>query len=393
MKKVYQFWFWLSVSVGVFYVSSYLIKHFFYHPMVSVVMPTYNRANASLSYAIDSILNQTFDDFELIIIDDASTDKTPELVKRYQKKDKRIVLLRNEKNQGIIDSLNRGLDVAKGKYIARMDDDDVSLPERLERQVAVMEAHPEITVLGTSITGRDSLVRLPPKEAPPRLIDPEEVEINTYFSSGLAHPSIMIRKSFLDEFNLRYDKAYLYAEDCGLYKDILNHGGRLSTLQEPLLRFGFIQKLNKPDKYASTQYETFKKIQREKIQPLLTPDESLLGHSQSTLKKCTLMKQLATANRDKHILSQEKLEEMIAKQCPQDMESAIWVKHPYWSDFVEIIGEKRLRRAQDEASLIGQKGKEITVKWDKWDTEIYRKIDDKTWEYVRDQDGHVKTKK
>ena len=110
-------------------------------PLVSVVMPSYNRANF-VGNAIDSILNQTYNDFEFIIVDDGSTDSTSEVLQKYAAKDKRVVLLR-QNNQGAAAARNAGVDKAKGKYIAFMDDDDISLPNRLDKQVAFLEKYPD----------------------------------------------------------------------------------------------------------------------------------------------------------------------------------------------------------------------------------------------------------
>ncbi len=113
------------------------------HPAISVIMPTYNRAEL-LPRAINSILWQTYKDFEFIIVDDGSTDDTARLLKEYADKDKRIRILRNEKNKGIAYSRQRGLDAARGKYIAVMDSDDWSVPERLQKQIDFMDKNPEI---------------------------------------------------------------------------------------------------------------------------------------------------------------------------------------------------------------------------------------------------------
>ena len=116
--------------------------------LISVVLPAYN-VQDTIGESIDSILSQTFTDFELIIINDGSQDNTEEVIHAYS--DKRIRYYRNEKNEGLIYTLNRGLDLAQGKYIARMDADDVSLPTRFEKQVKVMEESPNIVVCGTQI--------------------------------------------------------------------------------------------------------------------------------------------------------------------------------------------------------------------------------------------------
>ncbi len=109
-------------------------------PLVSVVMPTYN-AGKYVEEAISSILGQTFSDFEFIIVDDGSTDRTPEILRTYT--DPRIQLLFNEKNEGNYPARNRGCRLARGKYIAVMDGDDVAMPERLEKQVKFMEENPD----------------------------------------------------------------------------------------------------------------------------------------------------------------------------------------------------------------------------------------------------------
>ena len=119
-------------------------------PKISVVMSCYNRAEYS-KLAIESILNQTYKDFEFIIIDDCSTDNTADVIQEYADKDERIVFIKNKQNMDYNYNLRKGFEIAKGEYIARMDDDDISMPERFEKQVEYLDKHPEITVLGTFI--------------------------------------------------------------------------------------------------------------------------------------------------------------------------------------------------------------------------------------------------
>src|SRR5918996_2481069 len=114
-------------------------------PKVSVVMPAYNAA-VYLDEAVTSILNQTFREFEFIVINDGSTDDTVSILDKYEKSDSRIRVYHQE-NQGMIAALNRGCRLARGKYIARMDADDISLPRRFERQLEFMEGHPQIGIL------------------------------------------------------------------------------------------------------------------------------------------------------------------------------------------------------------------------------------------------------
>ncbi len=120
------------------------------NPIISVVMPAYN-AEKYIAVAIESILNQTFPDFEFIVIDDGSTDRTWEIIQEYAKKDGRIIALKNDVNLKNFKTRNRGLGMAKGKYVATMDSDDWSYPQRLERQYDFMEKNTEVVLCGSFI--------------------------------------------------------------------------------------------------------------------------------------------------------------------------------------------------------------------------------------------------
>ena len=115
-------------------------------PKVSILMPVYNSAEF-LREAIESMLSQSFKDFEFLIVDDGSTDGSAGILAEYVEKDSRIRIIRNEKNQGIVYSLNRGLKECTGEYIARMDSDDIALKERLDKQIAVLDKNPDIIAL------------------------------------------------------------------------------------------------------------------------------------------------------------------------------------------------------------------------------------------------------
>ncbi len=176
--------------------------------MISVVMPVHN-GEKYLQEAIDSILNQTFTDFEFIILNDGSTDKTEEIILSYD--DPRIVYVKNEENLQIVKTLNKGIALAKGKYIARMDADDISMPERLEKQVRYMEEHLEVDVCGSFLDTMGEGV----KRYWNYPYTPASIKIALMFYSPLAHPSVIVRKCFFD--NARYASAYLKAEDYYLW--------------------------------------------------------------------------------------------------------------------------------------------------------------------------------
>jgi len=120
-------------------------------PIVSVLMSVYN-SERHLRQSIQSVLDQSFADFEFVIVEDGSEDSSPRILSEFARQDARIVLIKNETNRGLAASLNRGLERAQGKYVARQDADDISLPNRLELQSAYLETHPEIGILGSACT-------------------------------------------------------------------------------------------------------------------------------------------------------------------------------------------------------------------------------------------------
>ncbi|MBE2192951.1 MAG: glycosyltransferase [Anaerolinea sp.] len=185
-------------------------------PRVSVLMSVYN-GERYLREAVDSILNQTFTDFEFIIVDDGSTDGTAQILDSYS--DPRIVRINNEKNLGLAASLNIGIDRAQGEYIARMDADDVSLPHRFETQVKYMGNHPEIDFLGTNLRYMDENSILSEK----RLYFESSPLSSTYlkwrllWGNPLAHPTMLMRRSTLNHYSLRYDPQFSSAQDYDLW--------------------------------------------------------------------------------------------------------------------------------------------------------------------------------
>lgn len=181
-------------------------------PLVSVIMPTYN-CKMFLREAIESILNQTFQDFEFLIIDDNSIDGTTAILNDYLQKDSRLKVYSQER-KGLIMSLNRGCMLAKGKYIARMDADDISLPHRLEHQVRYMEEHPEIGVLGTWIRIIDESGR--PRRTVRLLTDPKMLGLYLCMENHMCHPTVMMRRDVIEHLGF-YNLNALHAEDYDLW--------------------------------------------------------------------------------------------------------------------------------------------------------------------------------
>lgn len=179
-------------------------------PRVTVLMPVYN-GERYLREAMESILQQTFDDFEFLIINDGSTDSTANIVGSYS--DKRIKLIHNDGNQGLVASLNKGLALARGEFIARMDADDISRSERLALQVRFMDANPLVGVCGSWVQffpkSNSKIWKLPESS--------EEIRCWQFHSVGVAHPSVMLRRQLFMEHELVYDEHYRHIEDFELW--------------------------------------------------------------------------------------------------------------------------------------------------------------------------------
>lgn len=223
-------------------------------PRVSVLMGVYN-GDKYLPKAIDSILGQTFTDFDFLIIDDGSADRTREIIDSYQ--DPRIKVIANAQNAGLTHSLNKGLDLAGGDYIARMDSDDISLPERLAKQVAYMDAHLEVAVCGTWAQDIDSDGKvIGVRETP---VD-KDLERNYWRPSPIIHPSAMIRRAHLN--GMRYDEQMRYAQDFDLWLRIrATH--KLANLPERLLLYrvhGGSITFSKRDDQLRATYDIFRKL-------------------------------------------------------------------------------------------------------------------------------------
>lgn len=196
-------------------------------PKISVIIPVYN-AEKYLSEAIESILNQTFTDFELIIINDTSTDKSKEIILSYAKKDSRIVFIDNKKNIGP-STRNIGFDIAKGEFIALIDADDIALPTRFEKQLDVFHKNPEIGVCATWFTrfGKENKIIKHP-------VEHDQIKIEMLKGCCIGNPTVMIRKNVLN--NLRFQSDFNCSEDYELWSRLITKT-KFYTIPESLLQY------------------------------------------------------------------------------------------------------------------------------------------------------------
>jgi glycosyltransferase involved in cell wall biosynthesis len=189
-----------------------------YNPMISVVMAVFN-AQRFLSQSIESMLSQSYEDFEFIIVDDGSTDQSWEIISKYQEADARIRPIRLSNNQGVARAANAGIEIAIGKYIARMDSDDISLPDRLSKQVDFLESHPNVGILGGGMRYMDESGKL--MATLPTFLGDLEIHWAFMFESPFHNPTVMFRKSLVELYKFRYDPFTLCGEDYDFWSRIL----------------------------------------------------------------------------------------------------------------------------------------------------------------------------
>ena len=230
-------------------------------PIISVLMAIYNEPQVWMQESIESILNQTFTDFEFIIINDnPERDLNKKLLVEYIKRDNRIVIVNNEENIGLTRSLNKGLEIAKGDFVARMDGDDISLPSRFEKQIYFMSNHPDVIVCGTQI----EYFGLTKKRFTDWIHENHEKIIpQLILSTCIAHPTVMIRKTILDVNNIKYDPIFKQAQDLKLWID-LKDKGKFHNIPMVLLRYRISHK-QISEKSKGSQNEYARNLRRELI--------------------------------------------------------------------------------------------------------------------------------
>ena len=316
------------------------------NPLVTVLMPVYN-GEKYLKEAIESVLNQTFRDFEFLIIDDGSADKSAEIIKSFN--DARIRLERNETNLGLIKTLNKGLGLAKGKYIARMDCDDISLPKRLSIQVNFMEKHPEIDVCGSwvKVMGlKQEFVNKYPQNH-------EEARAYLLFNTPFAHPSVIIRKEVMEKHKLKYDENYKHAEDYELWSRIINYA-KVSNIPKVLLHYRMhdesVSKKNSSAQAENSNRVRIRLLKEMGINPAPTeldlhrrfirPD--YLNSKDFIDQLETWLGKLLSVNEKTGVYEQESLAKIISSRwlnaCSANTSLGFWIIKKFWQSPLKKTG-------------------------------------------------------
>lgn len=221
-------------------------------PKVSVLMPVFNTNPVYLRKAITSVLRQTFENFEFLILNDSPKNtQIDTIVNSYQ--DSRIKYIKSEKNLGIANAHNTLLKMAQGTYIAVMDHDDISLPDRFAKQYCYMESHPEVGICGTAYKRIGKLLKRKTIHHP---IKHDDIYASLLFKCPMHHPSCMIRKSVLDRFHISYDTQFISCNDRKLYFDIAQHT-QLHNLPDVLYKYRMHPQMTSKLRHEEIKNEQF----------------------------------------------------------------------------------------------------------------------------------------
>lgn len=285
--------------------------------LISVIMSNYNTPEEYLRESIESILNQTYSNFEFIIVDDCSTDNSLNVIKSY--KDNRIIVIENTKNLGLTKSLNKALKQAKGEFVARMDADDISLPTRFEKQVAFLKENPNVIVCGTwceNFGDKTNIVRL-------GIPDRETYHIYQLFSNypGIRHPSAMFNNILLSKYNIEYNENYIYAQDYRMWVNC-SACSDCAIVPEVLLKYRIHSNAISSAK-VEIQEECAKMVMQEQLDKLglKLPDnwrtihnDFFLGRKQYLLEQRDWIKSILSANKNRKVYDQSLLEDLLWKK-------------------------------------------------------------------------------
>lgn len=251
------------------------------NPLVSILFPCYN-VEQYIKESLESLLNQTYRDIEIIAINDCSVDNTKAILEEYAQIDNRIKIYNNETNLKLIGTLNKGIELCRGKYIARMDADDISLPERIEKQVKFLEENPDYSVVSTMFyafkngSSRKSLYRNPSRF--------EDLQAALLFKSVICHPASMMRKTLFSELNLRFEKEYIHVEDYALWSKAL-YMTKLANIDEPLLLYR-VHQHQISTIYDKEQIENKKEVFKIHCEKLDLPTDEYTLNIYSSVAEC-----------------------------------------------------------------------------------------------------------
>ncbi len=367
------------------FVLSWSLYTYFRKPLVSVVMPVYNRADM-VRRAIDSILNQTFKDFEFIIVDDGSTDGTSHILDYYMHKDSRIRVIKNENNRGIAYSRNRGNKIAQGKYIAVMDSDDYAMPDRLEKQVAFMKNNPSVDAVIGSIKDINELdinkINIKNSSVYHIAQMPGHYEFDLFFYNAYPNVTSLFKREFIWENGVRYNPSFISAEDYDFWKQFVMNGGKLAALKDTLVYVRF--HISNTPRYYDEMTKNSVEIHRQLFNLFFQPKPEELKFRYTQFEKCSILTKIIHSNKKRKIFSQTDLKAFYDKQCPENINTSIYIVHPFWETFL-IFDEKNDMYYRADVGVkahVERNGDFVYVKWVDWPMETFKKSNDGSYVFV-----------
>ena len=323
---------------------------------VTILLPAYNAA-LYLRDSLDSIMRQAFKDFDVLLIDDGSMDDTSKIAIEYSNIDRRIKYYKNEKNIGLIKTLNKGLSLAKGEYIVRMDADDIMFDDRLYKQVKYMDSNPECFVCGGQMEYIGGLTGMAP-------ILPQKYEDLLYLSlinCPLYHPTTIIRNSAIKQFGLKYNDSYKHAEDYKFWSDIIfSHPNSIANIKDVVL-FYRISNNQITAKYSDEQDLISKIVRRENVQHVLVP----YGIKLPEVVNCEIIEKVSSLIRKEHIDAAEILTLVLCMLYMPMENSYVRIKHfilsKDYSLFVKNSSRIKLGLSVLLSGIFSNRGKRFVI--------------------------------
>lgn len=323
---------------------------------VTILLPAYNAA-LYLRDSLDSIMRQAFKDFDVLLIGDGSMDDTSKIAIEYSNIDRRIKYYKNEKNIGLIKTLNKGLSLAKGEYIVRMDADDIMFDDRLYKQVKYMDSNPECFVCGGQMEYIGGLTGMAP-------ILPQKYEDLLYLSlinCPLYHPTTIIRNSVIKQFGLKYNDSYKHAEDYKFWSDIIfSHPNSIANIKDVVL-FYRISNNQITAKYSDEQDLISKIVRRENVQHVLVP----YGIKLPEVVNCEIIEKVSSLIRKEHIDAAEILTLVLCMLYMSMENSYVRIKHfilsKDYSLFVKNSSRIKLGLSVLLSGIFSNRGKRFVI--------------------------------
>lgn len=268
-------------------------------PLVSVLIPCYN-VEKYVTEAVKSISNQTYQNLEIITINDCSSDNTLLILEQLAKEDSRIRVISNEENLKLIKTLNKGIGLCNGEYIARMDADDISLPTRIEKEVDFLERNKDHDIVST-------LFYAFPSENPDKKsfhhspLKDSELRAFILFKSGICHPAVMIRKRVFTDLGLKFESEYLHVEDYALWSEAI-YKTKIANIGEPLLLYRVHQQ-QVSSLHENLQLENKKKVFKIHAKQLGLPlDDDFINIYASVAEAVPEKSSMAYLDKCEHLL-------------------------------------------------------------------------------------------